>query len=118
MPDEQSLEGWVPEIGGEVTLERVIDLAFDYRGNTTIVKADGSEVVGYVFNRDRDVPEPFLQYFDEEGDGPFTLRYAEVRNIKFTGRDTAAGRSYEAWVKRKEQERAAKTAGAREERPA
>ena len=38
---EKSLEGWAPEIGPELTIEQVIDYAFDYRGNTTLVLADG-----------------------------------------------------------------------------
>src|SRR5215468_6399779 len=100
-----TLEGWRPEIGASLTLAEVIDLAFDYRGNTTIVKTDGTEVVGYVFNRNQLVPEPFLQYFDEKGDGPFAVRYTEIANIKFTGKDTAAGNSWKAWVERREREK-------------
>ena len=107
MTEETSLEGWAPELDQEITLERVIDLAFDYRGNTTIVKRDGTEVVGYVFNRDATVPHPFIQFFDETGGGPFSLKYSEIANIRFTGRDTAAGKSWEAWVARKEKERKA-----------
>jgi hypothetical protein len=101
-----SRQGWEPEIGPGLTLAEVVDEAFDYRGNTTIVKRDGAEVVGYIFNRNAAVPEPYLQYFDEAGEGPFTLRYAEVATIKFTGRDTAAGNSWKAWVERRERERA------------
>ena len=100
-----SLEGWVPEIGPYLTLHEVVEFAFDYRGNTTIVKTDGTEVVGYVFDRNQLVPEPFLQYFDEKGDGPFALRYLEIANIKFTGKDTAAGNSWKAWVERREREK-------------
>ena len=100
-----TLEGWVPEIGEFLTVAEVIDFAFDYRGNTTIVKHDGTEIVGYLFNRNRLVPEPFVQFFDEKGDGPFTVPYAEIANIKFTGKDTAAGNSWKAWVERKERER-------------
>ena len=101
-----SRQGWEPEIGPGLTLAEVVEEAFDYRGNTTIVKRDGAEVVGYIFNRNAAVPEPYLQYFDEAGEGPFTLRYAEVATIKFTGRDTAAGNSWKAWVERRERERA------------
>ena len=108
---EKSLEGWVPELGEEMTLARVIDLAFDYRGNTTIVKSDGTEVVGYVSNRNSGVAEPFIQIFDEAGNGPFKILYAEIENVKFTGKDMAAGKSYEAWLKRTEKEKAEKTAG-------
>ena len=98
MPGEQSLEGWVPVLGDGVTLADVIDKAFDYRGDTTVVKRDGTEMVCYISNRDRRAPEPVLHYFDEQGDGPFRLLYSEIENIRFTGRDTAAGKSWQAWV--------------------
>ncbi|MBM4406356.1 MAG: hypothetical protein FJ039_09295 [Chloroflexi bacterium] len=104
MADEKSLQGWMPTIGGEMTLERIIDLAFDYRGNTTIVKGDGSEVTGYLFNRNKSAKEPFIQYFDEQGNGPFTLPYSQIKTIKFTGKDMAAGNSYAAYLERKKRQ--------------
>ena len=104
------LQGWVPNIGEYLTLAEVVDLAFDYRGNTTVVKADGTEVEGYVFNRSSVVPEPFIQLFDLAGNGPIKIRYSEIRNIKFTGRDLAAGNSWHAWLERKEKEKAEKAA--------
>jgi hypothetical protein len=112
-----TLEGWVPQIGPALTLGEVIDFAFDYRGNTTIVKADGTEVVGYVFNRDGRAARPFLQYFDERGEGPFTLPYSAVVTIKFTGKDTAVGGSFKAWLERKARDKA-ETAGAKRGEPA
>ena len=108
-----SLEGWVPEVGQYLTLAEVVEFAFDYRGNTTIVKADGQEVVGYIFNRNTYGSEPFIEYFDANGEGPFTLRYSEITNVKFTGKDTAAGNSWKAWLERKEREKAEKAATAR-----
>ena len=107
-----SLEGWVPEVGPYLTLAEVVEFAFDYRGNTTIVKTDGVEVTGYVFNRNTYGPEPFLEYFDENGEGPFTLRYTEIANVKFSGKDPAAGNSWKAWLERKEREKAEKGAAA------
>ncbi len=107
-----SLEGWVPQINDYTSLREVVDFAFDYRGNTTIVKIDGSEIVGYVFNRDADAPEPFVQLFDEQGAGPFTIPYRDIATIKFTGKDTAAGNSWKAWVERKEKGKALKAAAA------
>jgi len=101
-----TLEGWTPQIGEYLTLAEVIDFAFDYRGNTTIVKTDGTEVVGYIFNRNALGPEPFIQFFDEKGDGPFALPYSAIATIKFTGKDTAAGNSWKAWLERKEREKA------------
>lgn len=104
---EDSLEGWTPEVGGELSLAQIVDLAFDYRGNVTLLMRDGTEQVGFVSNRDARAAE--LQIFDEEGNGPLTIHYAEIRTIRFSGRDTAAGTSWKAWVERRE---AAKRAGA------
>jgi len=103
-----TLEGWVPTLGENLTLAQVIDLAFDYRGNVTIARTNGTETVGYVFNRNHDFPEPFIQIFDQAGNGPFKILYTEIANIKFTGKDTAAGKSWAAWVARKEREKAPK----------
>jgi hypothetical protein len=95
------LEGWNPVVGVDASVDEVIERAFDYRGDVTVVRRDGSEVVGYLFNRNADVPERFVQIFDRAGDGPFTIPYADIRTIRFTGKDTAAGRSYDAWLRRK-----------------
>ena len=103
---EDSLEGWAPEPGASLSLHEIVEHAFDYRGNTVVVKTDGTELEGYVFNRNADVPEPFIQMFDLAGAGPLTIPYAAIRTIRFTGKDTAAGNSYAAWVKRKEQQKA------------
>jgi hypothetical protein len=101
-----TLEGWVPRLGEHLTLAQVIDLAFDYRGNVIVVKVDGTEVEGYLFNRNRDARKPFVQMFDLAGNGPLTVVYSEIQNIKFTGKDAAAGNSWLAWLERKEKEKA------------
>lgn len=100
MTDEKSLEGWEPAVGQEVGLDKVVDLAFDYRGDVTVTLDTGRSLVGYVYNRDGEAPDPYLQMFDPHGDS-HTLRYAEIRTVEFTGKDTASGKSYEAWLRRK-----------------
>jgi len=95
------LEGWEPAVGVEVTLEEVVDRAFDYRGDVTLVRRDGTELIGYLFNRNAEIQGRFVQMFDRAGDGPLTIPYSEIRTIRFTGKDTAAGKSYEAWLRRK-----------------
>ena len=101
-----SLQGWVPDIGPYLTLEEVIEHAFDYRGNVTVIRRDGTELVGYLFNRDAQAPEPFVQVIDEAGDGPIRIPYAEIATVRFTGKDTAEGNSWRAWIERKEREKA------------
>ena len=110
MEAEKTLEGWAPEPDAEMPLAHIVELAFDYRGNTTVVKRDGTELHGYVFNRDSDAPVPYLEMFDAEGGGPYRVPYAEVRTIHFTGKDTAAGKSYAAWLARKQVEKVGRAA--------
>src|SRR5205814_10682153 len=96
--EEQNLEGWVP--GPDVPLAEIIDRAFDYRGNVTVERRDGTELIGYLSNRDARAREPFVQMFDAAGEGPIRIPYADIRTIRFTGKDTAAGNSYAPWLER------------------
>ena len=106
--DEHALESWDPgPVEGE-GLAEVVERAFDYRGDVTLVRRDGAELVGYLFNRNADGPRPFVQVFAAAGGDPVTVPYADIRSIRFTGRDTAAGNSYAAWLRSRE---AAKAAG-------
>jgi len=100
MTPEPTLEGWTPAEGTDV--RAIIEHAFDYRGDVTVVRYDGREIVGYVFNRNGDVAAPFIQMFPSGQDGMLTIAYADIRTIRFTGRDTAAGDSYAAWLRRRE----------------
>ena len=107
MSEEKSLEGWTPEISDAATLAEVVDRAFDYRGDVTVVLQDGRELIGYLFNRNRDVAEPFVQMFERESPGPSSIPYARIRAIRFSGKDTAAGNSYAAWLRSREAAKAA-----------
>lgn len=100
MAEPRSLEGWAPVVGVDVTLEDLVDLAFDYRGDVTVECRNGAQIVGYVYNRNRHAPRPSLQLFEPDG-GSRTIAYDEIAAIRFTGRDMAAGKSYEAWLRRK-----------------
>ena len=99
MSDAETLEGWVP--GPDVPLAELVERAFDYRGNVTLVRSDGTELIGYLFNRDARTASPFVQMFDTAGEGPIAIPYASIRTIRFTGKDPAAGNSYAAWLERK-----------------
>jgi hypothetical protein len=104
---DHSLEGWSPEIADAETLAEVVERAFDYRGDVTISTRDGARRIGYLFNRRRDASVPFIQIYPAAGGDPETIAYADIQSIGFTGRDTAAGNSYAAWLKRKQAARAA-----------
>jgi hypothetical protein len=100
LKEERSLEGWTPVAGRDAALEEIVELAFDYRGDVTLVRAGAPPLVGYLYNRDREVPAPFVMLVDHAGTS-HTVQYAELTTIHFTGKDTAAGKSYEAWLRRK-----------------
>ena len=106
MVSERSLEGWAPVLGQGVSLDEVVDLAFDYRGDVTIELAEGGTLVGYLFNRDREASPPYAEVVGADG-ASRTIRYADIRGVRFTGRDTAAGTSWQAWKERKAAEKAA-----------
>ncbi len=106
--DERTLEGWDPGPVDGAALCEAVERAFDYRGDVTVVRRDGAEVLGYLFNRNADVPAPYVQVYATAGGDPLTIPYADIRSIRFTGRDTAAGNSYAAWLRSRE---AAKAAG-------
>lgn len=100
----ERLEGWCPRIPDEVSLAAAVELAFDYRGDVTLDLADGAQVVGYLFNRDGDAG--VAELYVPGDDTPVAVRYADIRGIRFSGRDTAAGSSYAAWLRRREETRA------------
>ena len=99
---ERSLEGWDPGVVDGPDLAYVVERAFDYRGDVTVVRRDAAEIVGYLFNRNVDVAEPFVEMFERNGGEPITIPYASISSIRFTGRDTAAGNSYAAWLRSRE----------------
>jgi hypothetical protein len=104
---EPTLEGWDPGPLEGAALVDVIERAFDYRGDVTLTLDDGRQLEGYLFNRDREVAEPFVQVFEHGQAAPSTIPYARIRAIRFTGKDTAAGNSYAAWLRLRQAAKAA-----------
>ena len=80
----------------------------DYRPRPKLL----CERVGYLFNRNTDVREPFVQLYERDGGSPVTIPYARIATIRFTGRDTAAGNSYAAWLRSREAKGSPSASGA------
>ena len=106
--ERENLQGWIPQLATEADIRAVIEKAFDYRGDVTITSKNGSEVTGYLFDRrigptlENSVVRLMLATSNERP----AIPYSEIAAIAFTGRDTAAGKSYEAWVKKYWEKRA------------
>ncbi len=98
----ENLEGWVPPLAGEAELRAALDQAFDYRGDVTLTLKDGRSIEGYVFDRrpGTDLQSARIRILPAASNEKLSLSYAEIAALAFTGRDTAAGRSWEAWVRK------------------
>src|SRR2546428_12814446 len=47
----ENLEGWIPRLATDEEIRNALEKAFDYRGDVTITRKDGSRIQGYVFDR-------------------------------------------------------------------
>jgi hypothetical protein len=94
----------------DAELREAVELAFDYRGDVTLELTSRQTIEGYIFNRDAVASPPFLQLFPKGQPGELKIPYADIVAVVFTGEDTASGKSWEAWVKKKESERKAEAA--------
>ena len=90
-----------------------LEKAFDYRGDVTITLRDGKRVEGYIFDR---LAGPTLAAScvriipNSAAAGTrarLTVAYSDIASLAFSGRDTAAGKSWEAWVKKYLEKKAA-----------
>ena len=101
-----SLEGSVFVCQNDQDRIEAIDKAFDYRGDVTL-DVRGETIEGYIFNRDSHASPPRIQMFIKGSEEPRIIPYADIDSIGFTGKDTANGKSWEAWVSKKASERKA-----------
>jgi hypothetical protein len=107
--ERQQLQGWLPSVASEEELRQALEKAFDYRGDVTITRKDGSTVEGYLFDR-RSAPslkESLVRIYPKDSGGKLTIAYSDIAALAFTGRDTAAGRSWEAWLQKYAEKKAA-----------
>lgn len=111
--ERQRLEGWVPELAGEEELRQALERAFDYRGDVLLTRKDGSQVEGYLFDRrsGRTLAESRVRLLPKDGSGKVSVSYADIAALAFSGRDMAAGNSWESWVRQYWERKAAGETG-------
>jgi hypothetical protein len=107
--EHQNLQGAVWEPKSEDELREGIEKAFDYRGDVTIQRKDGSSVEGYIFDRRAEgtLANSVVRLIPKGEASKVAIPYAEIASLSFTGRDTAAGKSWEAWVRKYWEKKAA-----------
>jgi hypothetical protein len=98
----ETVEGWIPELAGESDLREALEKAFDYRGDVTLTTKDGKKLEGYIFDRvsGQNLASSFVRVLPKDSGQRLKVSYADIAALAFTGRDTAAGKSWEAWVRK------------------
>jgi hypothetical protein len=105
----EKLEGWIPNLAGEEDVRQALEKAFDYRGDVTITRKDGSRVEGYIFDRrtGKTLAESAVRLYPKDSNQKISVPYSDIAALAFSDRDPAAGKSWEAWVKKYWEKKAA-----------
>lgn len=107
--EHEKLEGWIPQLATEDEIRAALEKAFDYRGDITITRKDGTKVEGYLFDRrsGKTLTDSLVRLYPKNSNEKVVIPYADIAALAFTGRDTAAGKSWEAWMKKYADKKAA-----------
>ena len=107
--ERENLEGWIPQLASDEEIRQALEKAFDYRGDITITLKSGEKVEGYIFDRrtGKSLSDSVVRLYPKSGDQKVSIAYADIAALAFTGKDTAAGKSWEAWMKKYQEKKAA-----------
>lgn len=105
----EKLQGWSPVLESEADVREAMEKAFDYRGDVTLTLKSGTSVAGYLYDRRAvaSFKDSFVRIIPTGSQDKQVVPYADIGAIAFTGKDTAAGKSFESWVKRYWEKKAA-----------
>jgi hypothetical protein len=107
--ERENLEGWIPQLATEEEIRLALEKAFDYRGDITITLKSGEKLEGYIFDRrtGRTLADSVVRLYPKSGNQKISISYIDIAALAFTGKDTAAGKTWEAWMKKYQQKKAA-----------
>ena len=107
--ERENLEGWIPELATNEEIRAALEKAFDYRGDITITLKSGEKLEGYIFDRrtGQSLSDSFVRIYPKSSNQKISIPYSDIAALAFTGRDTAAGKSWEAWMKKYNEKKAA-----------
>lgn len=106
----ENLEGYIPSLATPEEIRDAFDKAFDFRGDLTITLKTGDKIDGYVFDRraeSADLSQCVVRMYPKNSAEKMSIRYSDIAALAFTGKDSAAGKSFEAWVKKYNEKKAA-----------
>lgn len=82
-----------------------LQIAVDYRGDTELILKSGEKLEGFLFNANSSDAEIFP--IGESVKKQIPIK--DIKEIHFSGRDEAQGKSWEEWVKKREAEKSKAT---------
>jgi hypothetical protein len=83
-------------MASEAKVLEALEKAFDYRGDVTITRRDGTSIEGYTLDRRGPGPtlaDSYVRLFPKDTDQKIAVPYSDVGALHFTSRDTAAGKA-------------------------
>ena len=109
--ERENLEGWIPALATESETRDALEKAFDYRGDVTLTLRSGDVLEGYIYDRraGRSLQDSLVRVIPSRGEDRSrrSIPYSDIAALTFSGRDTAAGKTFEAWVKKYWEKKAA-----------
>jgi len=107
--ERKNLEGWVPSLASDDDLRDALEKAFDYRGDVTLTLKSGERIDAFIFNRlaGATLADSQLQYYTPNAPEKRKVSYAEIARLEFSGKDCAAGKQWEDWVRKYKERKAA-----------
>lgn len=98
----EQLQGWIPSLASDDEIREALEKAFDYRGDVTLTRKDGTAVEGYLYDRKQGptLDSSLVRLLPANGTPRVSIAYSDIAALVFSGRDTAAGKSWEAWVRK------------------
>lgn len=100
--ERATLQGLVASRDDEQALLTALEQAFDYRGDVTLELVGGERVVGYIFDRrvGATLASSSVRLLCEGSDEKVTVTFDRIARLEISGRDTAAGKSFDTWLKK------------------
>ena len=85
--EREQLEGWIPALASDTEVRDALEKAFDYRGDITVSLKDGSQVVGYLFDRrtGSTLESSSIRMIPANAKTRITVSYADVAGLTFSG---------------------------------
>jgi len=107
--ERENLEGWIPQLASDEEIRAALEKAFDYRGDISINLKTGEKVEGYIFDRrsGKSLADSVVRLLPKTGNQKISISYADIAALAFSGKDTAAGKTWEAWMKKYNEKKAA-----------